>query len=78
MADNRMWLRHRETGDRVLIAKWSGSDGWYVPDVLLRGGRTIGLVAALGEMFDAHDCEDLADFGRHYELEYESDADRPP
>lgn len=34
MANNRMWLKHKPTGEQVLLAKFYPSGGWGVqPDI---------------------------------------------
>ena len=32
MANNRMWLKNKRTGDKVLLAKYFPSGGWMVSD----------------------------------------------
>jgi hypothetical protein len=67
MANNRMWLTHKPTGERVLLAKYYPSTGWYV--------RDDDLVDRLTKLFDGNEHRTVwGDTG--YELEYESDADK--
>lgn len=52
MANNRMWLVHRGSGQKVLLAKYYPTTGWYVFHDDL-GER-------MNELFDRHDFGHLS------------------
>jgi hypothetical protein len=70
MADNRLWLRHKKTGDRALLAKFSGTDGWYVPNTQIIGDK-------LDAFFQKLENLDFDIMGEPYELEYENTSKEP-
>lgn len=72
MANNRLYFKFKRTGEKVLLAKYYPSTGWYVfyddfkskLDALFNGDDfgTIGAKCAVGGMYDD---------GVPHELEYE-------
>lgn len=62
MSNNRMWLVHKPTGKRVLLAKYYPSTSWYAAPNLLD---------SLAGLFDDH--EEGTQWGQNdYAIEYEA------
>ena len=75
MANNRMWLVNPRTKERVMIAKFYPSSGWYAK---------ANLVPLLNYAFNKSDFpEDPQDYaiggmyGQKWELEYEEEPTSP-
>lgn len=64
MANNRLYLKCKRTGEKVFLAKYYPSTGWYVSND--------ELVKNLDEMFE-RDRADLNFDGLSHELEYETE-----
>ena len=63
MANNRMWLVHKVSGEKFLLAKYYPSTGWFC--------KHDETTAKLNEFFDVNDLH--SDIGDEYRLEYEDE-----
>jgi hypothetical protein len=72
MANNRMYLKNRRTGAKVLLAKYYPSTGWYAfhaPD------RGVDLISKLDETFDTNEPETTMWGDNDWLIEYEHEVE---
>ncbi len=80
MANNRMWLKHRGTGHKILIAKTMDDWNWTTRGtaVPIDGGDRLTLEEALAGLINHAQegtCESSFRFN-DFEIEFEHDPDR--
>lgn len=71
MANNRLWLVNKRTGDRTLIAKYYPSTGWYVH-------HEIGLSEEVAGLLDGEPPEPSMWGNAPLRLEYEQEPEQGP
>jgi hypothetical protein len=72
MANNRMYLTNKRTGDKVCLAKYYPSTGWYALD---DNGTSKNLVQRMNEAMTAAEPETTAWGDNDWVVEYEHAPD---